>query len=99
MAQINDPQKLFHHELGMALGAGRKVLATLRKLGRRAQREALKQQFPHHLEETQEQIKNLEQAFEMLDSRAGAHDADSANGIAAEGEKLMEKVDDELIDA
>lgn len=99
MAQINDPQKLFQHELGMALGAERKVLATLRKLERRAQREELKQQFHHHLEETQEQIKNLEQAFEMLGSRAGAHDADSANGIAAEGEKLMEKVDDELIDA
>src|SRR4051794_18800425 len=99
MAQIGDPQKLFEHELGMALGAERKVLTTLRKLEKRAQRDELKQQFHHHLEETEGQIKNLEQAFEALGSRAGAHDADSANGIAAEGEKLMEKVDDQLIDA
>jgi len=99
MAQINDPKKLFHYELGMALGAERKVLATLRKLERKAQRDELKQQFHHHLEETEEQIKNLEQAFEMLGAQAGAHEADSANGIAAEGEKLVEKVDDELIDA
>ena len=99
MAQIGDPQKLFEHELGMALGAERKVLTTLRKLEKRAQRDELKQQFHHHLEETEGQIKNLEQAFQALGERAGAHDADSANGIAAEGEKLMEKVDDELIDA
>jgi ferritin-like metal-binding protein YciE len=99
MAQIGDPNKLFEHELGMALGAERKVLTTLRKLERAAQQDELKQQFHHHLEETQGQIKNLEQAFQSLGARAGAHDADSANGIAAEGEKLMGKVDDELIDA
>src|SRR3954449_10930920 len=99
MAQINDAQKLFEHELAMALGAERKVHTTLRKLEKSAQREELKQQFHHHLEETEEQIKNPEQAFEMLGAQAGAHEADSANGIAAEGEKLVEKVDDELIDA
>jgi ferritin-like metal-binding protein YciE len=99
MAQIGDPNKLFEHELGMALGAERKVLTTLRKLERAAQQAELKQQFHHHLEETEGQIKNLEQAFQSLGARAGAHEADSANGIAAEGEKLMGKVDDELIDA
>jgi ferritin-like metal-binding protein YciE len=99
MAQINDPQKLFQHELGMALGAERKVLTTLRKLEQRAQRDPLKRQFHHHLEETEGQIRNLEQALEAVGANASAHDADSANGIAAEGEKLLEKVDDELIDA
>jgi ferritin-like metal-binding protein YciE len=99
MAQISDPKKLFQHELGMALGAERKVLTTLRKLERRAQRDQLKQQFHHHREETEGQIKNLQQALQALGGRAGAHDADSANGIAAEGEKLMEKVGNDLIDA
>jgi ferritin-like metal-binding protein YciE len=99
MAQIQDPEKLFEHELGMALGAERKVLATLRKLERLAQRDQLKQQFHHHFEETEGQIKNLEQAFQAIGSRAGGHEADSANGIATEGEKLVEKVDEELIDA
>ena len=99
MAQISDPKTLFEHELAMALGAERKVLSTLRKLEKRAQRDELKQQFHHHLEETEGQIKNLEQALETVGAKAGAHEADSANGIAAEGEKLVEKVDDELIDA
>jgi ferritin-like metal-binding protein YciE len=99
MAQIGDSKKLFNHELGMALGAERKVLTTLRKLERAAQRDQLKQQFHHHLEETEGQIKNLEQAFAVLGERAGAHEAESANGIAAEGEKLLSRVDDLLIDA
>jgi ferritin-like metal-binding protein YciE len=99
MAQIGDPKQLFEHELGMGLGAERKVLTTLRTLERSAQRRELKQQFHHHLEETEGQIKNLEQAFQALGARAGGHEADSANGIAAEGEKLMEKVDEKLIDA
>lgn len=98
MAQIGDPKKLFEHELGMALGAERKVLATLKKLERSAQRPELKRQFHHHLEETEGQIQNVERALQAIGAQ-GAHEADSANGIAAEGEKLMEKVDESLIDA
>src|SRR3954451_297348 len=98
MAQIGDSKKLFEHELGMALGAERKVLATLKKLEKNAQREELKQQFHHHLEETEGQIENIEQAMQTIGAEGG-HESESANGIAAEGEKLMEKVDDELIDA
>jgi ferritin-like metal-binding protein YciE len=98
MAAINDPTKLFEHELGMALGAERKVLATLKKLEQNAQREELKQQFHHHLEETEGQIQNLEQAMQAIGAEGG-HESDAANGIAAEGEKLMGKVDDALIDA
>jgi ferritin-like metal-binding protein YciE len=98
MAEITDATKLFEHELGMALGAERKVLATLKKLEQKAQREELKRQFHHHLEETEGQIQNLEQAMQAVGA-AGGHESDAANGIAAEGEKLMEKVDDQLIDA
>jgi ferritin-like metal-binding protein YciE len=98
MAAINDPTKLFEHELGVALGAERKVLATLKKLEQNAQRDELKQQFRHHLEETEGQIQNLERAMQAIGAEGG-HESDAANGIAAEGEKLMGKVDDELIDA
>lgn len=99
MAEIGNPEKLFQHELGMALGAERKVLATLRKLEQRAQRDELKQQFHHHLEETEGQIENLERALQAAGAPEGSHQADSANGIAAEGEKMMEKVEEDLIDA
>jgi ferritin-like metal-binding protein YciE len=99
MAEIDNPEKLFQHELATALGAERKILATLRKLEQRAQQEELKQQFQHHLEETEGQIQNLEQALKAVGAPEGAHEAESASGIAAEGEKMMEKVDDDLVDA
>jgi ferritin-like metal-binding protein YciE len=98
MAEINDPTKLFEHELGTALGAERKVLATLKKLEQNAQREELKQQFHHHLEETEGQIQNLEQAMQAIGTEGG-HESDAASGVATEGEKLMGKVDEQLIDA
>ena len=56
MAQINEPTKLFQHELGMALGAERKVETMLRKLEQQAQQPELKELFRHHLEETKGQI-------------------------------------------
>ena len=71
MAQIDDSKKLFEHELGMALGAERKVLATLKKLEKNAQREELKQQFHHHLEETEGQIENIEQAMQTIGAEGG----------------------------
>jgi ferritin-like metal-binding protein YciE len=98
MAAISDPKQLFEHELGMALGAERKVLATLKKLEQNAQGEELKEQFHHHREETEGQIQNLEQAMQAVGVEGG-HESDAAGGIATEGEKLLEKVDDELIDA
>jgi ferritin-like metal-binding protein YciE len=98
MAAISDPKQLFEHELGMALGAERKVLATLKKLEQNAQGEELKEQFHHHREETEGQIQNLEQAMQAMGVEGG-HESDAAGGIATEGEKLLEKVDDELIDA
>jgi ferritin-like metal-binding protein YciE len=98
MSEINNAKKLFEHELGTALGAERKVLATLKKLEASAQREELKQQFHHHLEETEGQIENVEQALRVIGAEGG-HESDAAAGIAAEGEKLLEKVDEELIDA
>lgn len=99
MADIRSPEQLFEYELGTALGMERKVLSMLRKLERHAQDDELKRQFHHHLEETQGQVENIEKAMERLGFRAGGHEADSANGIAAEGEKLIEKVDGELVDA
>jgi ferritin-like metal-binding protein YciE len=96
--QIREPTKLFQHELGMALGAERKVHTMLKKLEQKAQREELKQQFRHHREETEGQIRNLEQAFESLGAKPTGHHAEVADGLAAETEKMIGMVDPELID-
>ena len=100
MAQtkISEPTKLFVHELGMALGAERKIHTTLKKLEQKAQREELKQQFRHHREETEGQIRNLEQAFQALGAKATGHHAEAVEGLAAETEKMIGTVDTTLVD-
>ena len=99
MAQINDPTKLFQHELGMALGAERKVETMLRKLEQQAQQPELKELFRHHLEETKGQIQNIEEAFQSLGADATGHHAEVADGLATEAEKMIGMVDEQLVDA
>jgi ferritin-like metal-binding protein YciE len=96
---INDPQKLFAHELGMALGAEKKILTMLKKLEREAQQEQLKQQFRHHRDETEGQIRNLEQAFSALGEKPTGRHHESVVGLADETDKMLEKVDEQFVDS
>jgi ferritin-like metal-binding protein YciE len=96
---INDPRKLFAHKLGTALSSEKKILTMLRKLEREATRQELKQQFAHHREETEGQIRNIEQAFQVLGEKPTGHRSPTVEGLAEEADTMLGKVDDELVDA
>ena len=99
MAEINDPQKLFAYKLGTALSAEKKILTTLGKLEQQATRDELKQQFAHHREETEGQIRNIEQAFQAIGQDPAGHTSQTVEGLVSEGEQLIEKVDEPLVDS
>jgi ferritin-like metal-binding protein YciE len=99
MAQISDPRKLFTYKLGTVLSGEKKILSMLKKLEKRAQREELRQQFRHHREETEGQIKNIEQAFDVLGEKATGRTNPTVLGLAEQAETLYEKTDDEVLDA
>ena len=99
MAQINDPTKLFEHELGMALGAERKILTMLNKVEGKVQDEQLRQQLSQHRDATEGQIRNIEQAFQALGADATGHHHETAEGLAQESEKMIGMVDEPLVDA
>lgn len=99
MPQIKDPEKLFAHELGMALGAEKKILTMLKKLERQVTKDELKQQFSHHRQETEGQIRNIEQAFESIGEKATGHHHETVDGLAQETEKMIGMVDPPLVDA
>ena len=99
MAQISDPRKLFTYKLGTVLSGEKKILSMLKKLEKRAQREELQQQFRHHREETEGQIKNIEQAFQTLGEKATGRTNPTVNGLAEQAETLYEKTDDEILDS
>ena len=99
MAQISDPRKLFTYKLGTVLSSEKKILTMLKKLEKRAQRDELKQQFRHHREETEGQIRNIEQAFDALGERATGHSNPVVEGLAEQTDALWDKTDDEIVDS
>jgi ferritin-like metal-binding protein YciE len=99
MAQISNSQQLFEQKLGTALGAERKVLTMLKTMEQKAQSSELKDGFARHREETEGQIRNLEQALESIGGPSTAHQDPVADGIAKHAEQMLGKVDDSLVDA
>ena len=99
MAQISDPRKLFTYKLGTVLSGEKKILSMLKKLEKRAQREELRQRFRHHREETEGQIRNIEQAFQTLGEKPTGRTNPTVIGLAEQAESLYEKTDDEILDS
>jgi ferritin-like metal-binding protein YciE len=98
MAQLNDPQKLFAYKLGTVLSSEKKILSMLKKLEQRANRDELKQQFRHHRDETEGQIKNIEQAFQQIGEKPTGHANPTVEGLAQASDAMFEKADPQLVD-
>jgi ferritin-like metal-binding protein YciE len=96
--QITDPRKLFTYQLGTMLSSEKKILTMLKKNEKRAQRDELRQQFKHHREETEGQIRNLEQAFDALGEKATGHANPVVDGLSEQADTLFEKTDPKIAD-
>jgi len=70
------------------------VLSMLGELETATQRDQLKQQFRHHAQETEQQIRNLEQAFQALGVEVDEKPCPAIEGIEKEGQTLIKKVDE-----
>jgi ferritin-like metal-binding protein YciE len=99
MADITDPKELFLHNLGAALTMEQTVLEMLKTNEQKAQDAELKQQFSHHRQETEGQIRNLEQAFSALGSSPQTKPCPAIEGIQKEGQQMLKQVPEELLDA
>jgi ferritin-like metal-binding protein YciE len=99
VALISDPRKLFTYKLGTVLSGEKKILTMLKKLEKRAQREELRQQFRHHREETEGQIRNIEQAFDALGEKATGRANPTILGLAEQADSMWDKTDDEIVDS
>ena len=99
MAQITDPKMLFAHKLGAALTMEETVLETLNELEGKANEQELKQQLAHHAEETQGQIRNLQQAFAALGFEAQQQPCPAIDGLQTEWQQTLKETASELHDA
>jgi len=98
MPEINDARKLFVHQLGGALNMERTVLTMLKQNEQAVQEPELKQLFGHHRDETEGQVRNLEQAFSSLGEESAGHICHGMEGMKKEAADVIEKVAPELLD-
>jgi ferritin-like metal-binding protein YciE len=96
---FNTPEEIFSFKLGSTLTAERDGVAVLETLEKTAQHEELRQLLHQHVEETRQQVQNIEQAFRLLGEVEQTAPAPTAKGLAKEGESSIRKTDDAIVDA
>ena len=98
MPELDNPQKLFVHQLGEALNMERTALTMLKQNEAAVQDAQLKQLFAHHREETEGQIRNLDAAFAAFGADSTGHVCHGMDGMKKEAQSMVEKVAPELLD-
>lgn len=86
---VKDPKALFVHELKDILFAERSIEKALPKMMKEASDPEIKAAIQHHLEETKQQIGNLEQVFKGLDMAARGQKCPGIQGILKEHDEFM----------
>jgi ferritin-like metal-binding protein YciE len=99
LGNIEDPHQLFIHNLGAALTMENTVDTMLGKLIEAANGSELKQNLRQHREETQAQIRNLEQAFESLGAQRSQKPCPTIEALEKEGEMRLAMVSEDLTDS
>jgi ferritin-like metal-binding protein YciE len=74
------------------LHAEKQLTKALPKMAKAAKSDQLRQAFEHHLDETQNQIERLEQAFEELDVNARAKRCEAMAGLIEEAKEMMDDI-------
>jgi ferritin-like metal-binding protein YciE len=93
-------QDVLIDELKDLYSAENQIIKALPKMAKAATNEELRQAFEEHLEETRGQVERLEQAFEMLGSKARSKKCEGVEGIIEEGKDLMEmELEPSVLDA
>jgi ferritin-like metal-binding protein YciE len=80
--------------------AEKQLIRALRKMGKAAESDQLREAFETHRTETEGQVQRLEQVFELMGKRASGKPCEAMQGILAEGEEVMEDfADSDALDA
>jgi ferritin-like metal-binding protein YciE len=91
---------LFVHQLQDVYYAEKQILSALPKMISKATAPELKQAFEHHLKETEEHVRRVEQVFEMHGAEKKAEKCPAINGIIEEANEVAGEIEDkDVLDA
>ena len=96
---IESQQELFLYKLGAALTMEETILEMLEKLEEEANDPSLRRNLKHHHRETQGHVENLNQVFTALGKKPEEQPCPAIEGLKKEGDQLIDKVDDSLVDS
>jgi ferritin-like metal-binding protein YciE len=97
--KLNTPEEAYNYKLGAALTMEQKVLSILEDNIEEAQDTDVEGLFRHHLVDTKEHVRNLEEAFGLLGWEVDDSPCPAIDGLKAEGKADAKKTDDSLIDS
>ena len=83
--------ELFHDTLKDIYFAEKKILATLPKMAKAAQDDALRAAFEKHRDQTEEHVARLEEVFEVIDKKPAGKTCQAIMGITEEGAEIMDE--------
>ena len=88
---VKNPQELLKHELGDLLYAEKQILKALKPMIRETSDPEMKQRLEQHQGETEQQIGNLERAFEAMGLKARGQKCPGILGILEEKKEFQEE--------
>jgi ferritin-like metal-binding protein YciE len=86
------------NKLGSAYKMEKTTLEMLEELQQEAHDQELRRNLAQHHRETQQQIRNLERAFDALGEDKEEQPCPTIEGLQTEGEQMLKQVDDDLND-
>jgi ferritin-like metal-binding protein YciE len=92
--QSSQLMKLFEEELKDIYWAEKALTKAIPKMIKNATSEELIEALENHLEETEEQVKRVEQVFELTGKKAVAKKCDAMEGLIKEAEGIMEECEE-----
>lgn len=94
---IGTSQEKFTHDLGDIYNAEHQILSALQQMESQASDQKLKSALHDHINETQHQIKNLDQVWSDLGMQPQPVDCDGAEGIISDGKKHLQAAQNDAI--
>jgi ferritin-like metal-binding protein YciE len=86
--QLQTLQDLFEHEIADLYDAETQLVTTLPKLAQAASNDELRGAFEHHLEETREHVRRLEEIRGQIGSST-SEQCDGMRGLIKEGDEIV----------
>ena len=87
--QLGSIRDVFMHELQDLHSAETQLVAALPKMAQAASSDELRTAFEHHLEETRDHVRRLDEIFSQTGISRGAEKCKGMAGLIAEGEEIV----------